>query len=198
MHIQIQCCGIVLMLVLFYFYMRQRRIALHTQRTFLNVFWSTFACIAVDILSIGTIEYRHLFPPVFVDLVAKTYLITLLGVALSALSYMCSDIYRNQGQYRQEMRKYLILTGIGVLGTYLVPIRYHYSTDGKQVLYTHGPSLYVTYGMALVFFVTIFYLLHKKKERINPRRREAVCIWLLVWIAASQIQFMYTEILIVG
>ena len=75
MHIQIQCCGIVLMLVLFYFYMRQRRIALHTQRTFLNVFWSTFACIAVDILSIGTIE---------------------LGVALSALSYMCSDIYRNQ------------------------------------------------------------------------------------------------------
>ncbi len=198
MHIQIQCCGIVLMLVLFYFYMRQRRIALHTQRTFLNVFWSTFACIAVDILSIGTIEYRHLFPPVFVDLVAKTYLITLLGVALSALSYMCSDIYRNQGQYRQEMRKYLILTGIGVLGTYLVPIRYHYSADGKQVLYTHGPSLYVTYGMALVFFVTIFYLLHKKKERINPRRREAVCIWLLVWIAASQIQFMYTEILIVG
>ncbi len=186
------------MLVLFYFYMRQRRIALHTQRTFLNVFWATFACIAVDILSIGTIEYRQLFPPVFVDLVAKTYLITLLGVALSALSYVCADIYRNHGQYRREMRKYLILTGIGVLGTYLVPIRYHYSADGKQVLYTHGPSLYVTYGMALVFFVAIFYLLHKKKERINPRRREAVCLWLLIWIAASQIQFMYTEILIVG
>ncbi len=56
MHIQIQCCGIVLMLVLFYFYMRQRRISLDTQKAFLNVFWATLICITVDILSIGAIE----------------------------------------------------------------------------------------------------------------------------------------------
>lgn len=198
MHIQIQCCGIVLMLVLFYFYMRQRRISLNTQKAFLSVFWATFICIAVDILSIETIKYQHIFPELFVKFAAKSYLVTLLGVALSALAYMYVDIYTREDIHRQKMRKYLILAGITVLGTYAVPIHFHYAEDGKSVMYTHGPSLYVTYGMALVFFVTILYLLKKEKAKINPRRREAVCIWLLVWIAASQIQFMYTEILIVG
>ncbi|NDO49401.1 EAL domain-containing protein [Lachnospiraceae bacterium MD335] len=198
MHIQIQCCGIVLMLVLFYFYMRQRRISLDTQKAFLNVFWATLICITVDILSIGAIEYRHVLSEPFAKFVAKTYLVTLLGVALSALSYMCVDIYTVREIYQKQMRKYRIMTLIGVAATYAVPLHYSYTSDGANVKYTYGPSVYVTYGMALVFFITILCLMKKEKAKINPRRREAVCIWLLVWVVASQIQFMYTELLIVG
>lgn len=198
MHIQIQCCGIVLMLVLFYFYMRQRRIALNTQKAFLHIYLATFLCIVVDILSIGVIENRHLFPRLFVDFVSKSYLVTLLFVALSAYAYMCSDIYTRIDVFHKKMKVYRLLTLAGVIGTYAAPIDYHYSEDGKSVLYTHGPSLYVTYGVALVLFATIFYRLIKEKARINPRRREAICFWLIIWLAASQIQFMYTELLIVG
>ncbi len=198
MQIQIQCCGIVLMMVLFYFYIRQKRIALNTQRAFLGVYGATFACIVLDVFSIGVIEYRHVLSEVFAKFVAKSYLVSLLGVALSALSYMCVDIYAKREVYWQQMRKYLVLTAAGVLGIYAVPLYYQYSADGAMVEYTYGPSVYVTYGMALIFFVRIFYLLHKERAKINPRRREAVCIWLLVWIVASQLQFMYTDILIVG
>ncbi len=198
MQIQIQCCGIVLMMVLFYFYIRQKRIALNTQRAFLGVYGATFACIVLDVFSIGVIEYRHVLSEVFAKFVAKSYLVSLLGVALSALSYMCVDIYAKREVYWQQMRKYLVLTAAGVLGIYAVPLYYQYSADGAKVEYTYGPSVYVTYGMALIFFVRIFYLLHKERAKINPRRREAVCIWLLVWIVASQLQFMYTDILIVG
>lgn len=198
MQIQIQCCGIVLMMVLFYFYIRQKRIALNTQWAFLGVYGATFACIVLDVFSIGVIEYRHVLSEVFAKFVAKSYLVSLLGVALSALSYMCVDIYAKREVYWQQMRKYLVLTAAGVLGIYAVPLYYQYSADGAKVEYTYGPSVYVTYGMALIFFVRIFYLLHKERAKINPRRREAVCIWLLVWIVASQLQFMYTDILIVG
>ncbi len=198
MQIQIQCCGIVLMMVLFYFYIRQKRIALKTQWAFLGVYGATFACILLDVFSIGVIEYRHVLSETFARFVAKTYLVSLLGVALSALSYMCVDIYAKQEVYRRQMRKYLVLTAAGVLGTYAAPLYYQYSADGTKVDYTYGPSVYVTYGVVLLFFVRIFYLLRKEKAKINPRRREAVCIWLLVWIVASQIQFMYTDILIVG
>lgn len=198
MHIQIQCCGIVLMLVLFYFYMRQKRIALETQKAFLVVFWASFVCIAFDIFSIVVIEYRHVLSEPFAKFIAKTYLITLLGVAVSALAYMCVDIYAKRDDYWRDMRKYLALGLIGAIGTYAVPLYYNYSPDGTEVLYTYGPSVYVTYGVALVFFIRIFYLMKKEKARINPRRREAVCIWLVAWIVASQIQFMYTNVLIVG
>lgn len=198
MQIQIQCCGIVLMMVLFYFYIRQKRIALRTQSAFLGVYGATFVCIVLDVFSIGVIEYRHVLSEAFARFVAKSYLVSLLGVALSALSYMCVDIYAKQKEYWQQMRTYLILTAAGVVSTYAAPLYYQYSADGTKVEYTYGPSVYVTYCISLIFFVRIFYLLHREKAKINPRRREAVCIWLLIWIVASQIQFMYTDILIVG
>lgn len=198
MKIQIQCCGIVLMLVLFYFYMRQRRISLKSQRAFLYVYLATFLCIVVDVLSIFVIENRHFFSQLFVDFVAKSYLVTLLLVAFSAFAYVCVDVYKQISVFRRKIKLVFSLTLAGVAGTYIAPIEYHYSEDGKSILFTHGPSLYVTYGVALIFFAAIFYLLIKEKAKINPRRREAVCLWLIIWIAASQIQFMYTEVLIVG
>ncbi len=198
MHIQIQCCGVVLMLVLFYFYMRQKRIALESQKAFLGVFWASLICIVFDIFSIIVIEYRHVLSEPFAKFVAKTYLITLLGVAISALAYVYVDIYPKKKDYWHDFRKYAVLWVIGAIGTYAVPLYYNYSADGTEVLYTYGPSVYVTYGVSLVFFVRIFYLIKKEKAKINPRRREAVCIWLVAWIVASQIQFMYTNLLIVG
>lgn len=198
MHIQIQCCGIVLLLVLFYFYVRQKRISLYTQKAFWGVFWATFVCVVFDVVSIIVIQHRHELSEPFAKFVAKTYLITLLTVAISALSYICVDIYTNVDVYKKEMKKYWALMLLGAIGTYAVPLHYNYSADGTEVLYTFGPSVYVTYGVSLIFFVRVFYLMYKEKARMNPRRREAVCIWLAMWIGASQIQFMYTNLLIVG
>lgn len=198
MHIQIQCCGIVLMLVLFYFYMHQKRISLDTQKAFLGVFWATFFCIVMDIVSIGAIQYRHVLTEPFAKFVAKTYLVTLLGVALSALLYMCVDIYTNKEDYQKQTYVYLLMTLAGAVGVYAAPLHYQYMNNGVDVKYTYGPSVYVTYGMALVFFVRIVYLLRKERTKINFRRREAVYLWLFIWIVASQIQFMYTNLLIVA
>ena len=131
MSIQMQCCGIVLMLLLFYFYIRQKRISLNTQKAFLRVFWATFFCLAFDILSICAIEYRHVIGETFTKIIAKTYLITLLLVAHSALTYMCVDIYETQEIYRQKMKKYMLMLTLGIIGTYAVPIDYHYAEDGK-------------------------------------------------------------------
>ncbi|MCM1272019.1 MAG: EAL domain-containing protein [Clostridium sp.] len=164
----------------------------------MRVFWATFFCLVFDILSIVAIWHRHLLGAGFVKLIAKSYLVTLLFVAYTALTYMCVDMFETREMYRKRMKLYTALLAAGIAGTYAAPIDYHYAEDGKTVLYTHGPSLFVTYGMALVFFAIIFYMLVQKKGKINPRRREAVFIWLIIWIVASQIQFMYTNILIVG
>lgn len=198
MHIQIQCCGIVLMMVLFYFYIRQKRIALYSERAFLGVFWASFISMIFDIASIIVIEYRHVLSEPFARFIAKTYLVTLIGVAVSALAYMCVDIYAKRENYRQEIGITCVLAAAGVIGTYAAPLHYNYAADGRTVLYTYGPSVYVTYGVSLVFFARTVYLMFKEKEKINPRRREAVCIWIALWIAGSQIQFMYTNLLIVS
>ena len=199
MHIQLQCCGIVLMLVLFYFYMRQRRISLDTEKAFLGVFLSTFVCIILDIFSISAIAYRHVLSEPFAKIVTKTYLVTLLGVSVSALSYMCVNVYAdNRKAYKKQMNIYLLMQFIGIIATYAAPLYYGYTNDGADVKYTYGPSVYVTYGMALIFFLRILYLSQKEKAKINPSRREAIVVWMLIWIVASQIQFMFTNFLIVS
>lgn len=43
------------MLVLFYFYVRQKRISLYTQKAFWSVFWTTFICVVFDVLVVVVI-----------------------------------------------------------------------------------------------------------------------------------------------
>ena len=52
MHIQIQCCGIVLMMVLLFFYLRQKRIRLNTEKSFMRAFCLNLFCIMLDVFSV--------------------------------------------------------------------------------------------------------------------------------------------------
>lgn len=74
MPIQVQCCGLFLMVVLLYFYGRQKTIKLNTGRAFRNVFLMTFVCIIFDVLSCIAISNRGVISGFAVDFVRKTYL----------------------------------------------------------------------------------------------------------------------------
>lgn len=198
MHIQVQCCGIVLMMVLLFFYLRQKRMALKTERAFLRAFCVTLACIVFDILSIIVIAKRNILPQIFVEFICKSYLVTLLCVALCALSYVCVDVYSTKKQYKKIVSKYDFGALIGMFIIYALPIHYQIAEDGETVLYTYGPSVFATYILAIGLLIVTFYLMKKQKNKINPRRREAVSLWMGIWIGASLIQFFNNELLIVG
>ncbi|MDE6607746.1 MAG: hypothetical protein K2K54_08340, partial [Lachnospiraceae bacterium] len=198
MHIQVQCCGIVLMMVLLFFYLRQKRMALKTEKAFLKAFCVTLACIVFDILSLIVIAKRNILPQIFVEFICKSYLVTLLCVALCALSYVCVDVYPTKKQYRKTVSKYELGSLAGIVIIYTLPIHYQIAGDGETVLYTYGPSVLATYILAIGLLIATFYLMKKEKNKINPRRREAVSLWMGIWIGASLIQFFNNELLIVG
>lgn len=198
MHIQVQCCGIILMLLLLFFYLRQRRVSLKTEQAFLRAFCVTLACIVFDILSIVVIARKEELPNLFVELICKSYLVTLIGVALCALSYICVDVYSTKKHYKKEVLKYQLSALVGMLFIYILPIHYQFGEDGKTVLYTYGPSVISTYIFAVGLLIVIFYLMKKEKNKISPRRREAVGLWMGIWLCASLIQFLNNELLIVG
>lgn len=198
MHIQVQCCGIALMVVLLIFYLRQRRVSLKTERAFLRAFCVTMACIVFDILSIIVIAHKDELPSFLVELICKSYLVTLLGVAMGALSYVCVDVYVTKERYKKAVVKYEFSAIVGTLAIYILPIHYQFGEDGQTVLYSYGPSVLATYVFALALLVVTFYLMWKEKGKINPRRREAVRLWMGIWIGASLIQFFNNELLIVG
>lgn len=198
MHIQIQCCGIVLMMVLLFFYMRQKRISMNTEKAFLRAFCLNLFCIVLDVFSVVVIYQRDWLPGWFVDFVCKSYLITLVGVALCSLLYICVDVYVSKAEYRKAVRRYELIALIDAVLVYILPIYYQFDEDGTTFLVTYGPSNLVAFWVAIGFLVVNFFLMKKEKNKINPRRREAVLTWMVIWVCAAMLQYCYDGMLVLG
>lgn len=198
MHIQMQCCGIVLMLVLLFFYLRQKRISLNTERAFLRALCFNLFCVIFDVFSIIVIYCRDWLPGWFVDFICKSYLVTLVGVALCSLLYICVDIYDKKEDYKRVVRRYEIITIIDAVLVYITPIYYQFDEDGTTFLVTYGPSNMIAFWVAVGFLVVNSYLMVKERNKINPRRREAVWTWMIIWIFAAMLQYTYSGMLVLG
>lgn len=197
MPIQVQCCGLFLMVMLLYFYGNQKTIKLNTGRAFRNVFLMTFVCIIFDILSCIAITNRDVLADILVDFVSKTYLATLVGVTFLALMYICADIYIVKSVYNKAMLRYGIVVAVAVIMIYLLPIDYYVNVE-EGVLYSQGPSCYATYGFALTSVIIVTVRLIGDRTKISKSRRIAVMIWLGVWVMAALIQFFFPKLLLVG
>lgn len=197
MPIQVQCCGLVLMAILFYFYRTQKTIKLNTGNAFRNAFCMTFVCVLFDILSCVAISSRDIFPMFGVKLISKTYLVTLVGVTFFALMYICTDIYTVKSTYNKIMLRYSAVALIAVALIYALPIDF-YEDKAEGVLYSYGASDYATYGFALATIIIVSVRLVTDRKKISANRRMAVIIWLGVWILAAVLQFLFPKLLLVG
>lgn len=197
MDIRMQCGGVILMVVLLFFYLRQKRISLDTEKAFFRALLVTLLCIILDIFSILALDHRSRLPELLVRILCKSYLVTLMGVAFCGLLYVCVDIYPNKN-YRKKVRKYKFAAMVGTALIFILPMEYQYAADGTTIIYTYGASVYFTYVFAVGFLIINFFLMTKEKTRINPARREAVRLWMIIWIGSSLIQLFNSNLLIVG
>ncbi|MDE7362411.1 MAG: EAL domain-containing protein [Oscillospiraceae bacterium] len=197
MPIQMQCCGLILMAILFYFYKSQKTIKLNTGRAFWRSFCMTFICIVSDILSCIVIVEQDRLPLVVVELVSKTYLVTLAGVTYFALLYICTDIYSTKSAYNRIMLRYGIFVAVAVILIYALPIHF-YCDMSERVLYSYGASDYATYAFALTTIVIVSVRVIREKSKISGNRRMAVLTWLGVWVLAALVQFFNPKLLLVG
>ncbi|MBD5130214.1 MAG: EAL domain-containing protein [Ruminococcaceae bacterium] len=197
MPIQMQCCGLVLMAILLYFYKSQKTIKLNTSRAFLNAFFMTFVCILFDIISCIAITNAEFIPDFLVRFISKTYLVTLVGVGFFALMYICTEIYSVKSEYNKTMLRYSFIVVVAVILIYALPIEI-YSDEEAGVLYSAGPSAIATYCVALATVITVVVRLVRDKAKVSRARRISVISWMGVWVAAALIQFFNPKLLLVG
>lgn len=196
MNIKVQCCGLVLLVVLFIFYSNQKKLYLLTEKVFIREFATVALCLLLDILSIVALVQRDKIPMVFVYILCKAYLVSLIAVALGAILYVCTDIYKQKSLYEKERLQYLILFLAASVMVFVLPIKFNVETDGG--IYTYGPSIYVTYATVVLMVVIILFQIHMHKGSMNPDRRKAVILWMGLWLLAALVQFVKPEFLIVG
>lgn len=194
MNIQMQVGGLLISLLLLYFYSRHEIVGLYTEKLFRRALYVTVICLILDILSIVLIVNRDHFPLWVVQLECKAYLVSLISNGYTALIYACSDIY-----HREQTSRYASLLGVGTIlwGVLIFALPINIFCEG-HVVYTYGPACLATYAGALTLLLGTLFVITKNRDRMVYKRRRAIMIWLVMWICAALIQFINNSILLVG
>ena len=194
MNIQIQVCGMIILVLLFLFYKSQKSLQLYTEKAFYMVFCMALINLTLDILSILFIEYRNMFADVIVLGVCKVYIISLVWEAVFALHYVLVDLLTEKTHRRWKM--YLvILTFIQSVIISALPIYIHHE---EGVTYTYGPSTLVVYAFTLIYILATIVVLSVFGKKLNKRRRFATGVWMCIWVTGALLQYFNSELLVVG
>lgn len=194
MNIQMQVCGLIVLVLLLYFYKRQDTVGLFTEILFKRALYTCIVCLVLDILSVILIMNMEKLPLPLVRLECKMYLVSLVCTGYVALVYACSDAFR-----LAKANQIVKMMGIAVIAVsfviFVLPIRIF--REGTMV-YTYGPSCMATYiGAVVLILVTLFYVT-RSKNGMNPRRSRAIRIWMGIWLLSAVIQLFNSELLLVG
>lgn len=195
MNIQVQCCGLAILFLLWIFYFGQKPLGLYSVKMFLITMGMTSFCVSMDILSIMAIHHKEQIPGILLAFICKTYIVSLVWVGYFGLLYSGTELAKTRQERMEQNRAYTAVVLTGTVLIYILPI--HYYQEGR-VVYTYGPSCMATYSLALMFvLLTLFKMLARGKE-MNAKRRKTVIIWMVIWMTAAFIQFLNAELLLVG
>lgn len=195
MNIAVQCCGIAILILIWYFSLRQKPLGLESEKLFLITMGMTSLCVVLDILSIVAINARGSISEFLLAFICKTYIVSLIWVGYWGLIYSSTDFIGTKAELRKKNRIYTVILLTGTVLIYILPIYYY--LEGN-IVYTYGPSCMATYVFALLFVLATLYKVVIKGSEMNPRRRRAIIVWMCIWIIAAVTQFFNANLLLVG
>lgn len=195
MNIQVQCCGVVVLILIWYFSLRQKPLGLETAKLFLITLGVNSFCIVMDIFSIVAICSRDQIPGFLLAMICKTYIVSLIWGGYFALIYSSTDYIDTREERRKKNKLYTVIVLVATVLIYILPIYYYQKGD---IIYTYGPSCITTYAVALLFVLVTLYKVGVRGGKMNPKRRRAIIIWMIIWIIAAVTQFLNARLLLVG
>ena len=195
MNIEVQCCGIAILVLIWFFALRQKLLGLASEKLFLVTMGVNTFCLVMDIISVIAINYRELISEFLLALICKTYIASLVWVGYFGLIYSNSDFKEAKSQKNKKLGVYTLILLFGTLLIYILPIYYY--LEGN-IVYTYGPSCMATYGFALLFVLVTLFKVGVKGKDMNPKRRRAIIMWMFIWIVAALTQFFNANLLLVS
>ncbi len=203
MTIQMQCCGICMLLVLLLFYARHKRTNLLTEQVFRLVICTALLCLVLDVSSILVInaafdpDYPRA-PMLLADLMGKAYLVSLTAIGLVTLLYVCAGVYYDRpALLRRRAFTYGALELAALVSVFLLPIGYDFDEAGV-VTNTSGPSVYAAYCFIGLYLALIVIHLVRHRSRLSRPHLAAVTVWMALWVGAFVAHILDHSLLLAG
>lgn len=197
MNIEIQCCGLVLMITIFVMYTLSGsgRFILYSAKLFIAALLVSITAICFDITSMVALYYINEIPQWLTEIACKAYIISLVFEATSSLVYSMYDCFVYT-KYRRFAYICLTLDIISSIVIAILPIKFN--VDDPSHAFTEGPSVMATYAACLGVLTVTLFLLIRYGKRMNAQRHRAVLLWVLSWVVAALIQFFNNRLLLIG
>ena len=194
MNIQVQLCGLCILSLLIVILKSHKTLRLYKEKVFYAVLCIITTSLIGDVLSLVAIRFQHVLPRFFVNFLCKSYIITLIWGAWSALIYVVTDL-TSETKHWQLTRRALLLVAAQSALIYALPIQIY--AEGAQV-YTYGTAVLAVYLFVGLYIIATLTAVFVFRKQLNPRRRFAILLWMLIWIASTMVQFFNSDLLIVG
>ena len=194
LNIQVQICGLFIILVIMRFFYGNKKLGLFTEKVFSRALLGSFVSLILDIVSIVLIVNSDKIPEFIVRTVCKVYLISLLSMGFAGFDYILSDLL-TEAKYKVVIRYVVILLLAESIAILATPIYWY--TD-ENISYTYGLSTTVMTVFTFGFFAATTGIVIFKRKNLNPRRAVAMGFWMGTWVVLATIQFFIRELLLVG
>ena len=197
MNINIQCCSIILLLVIIYMYKCSRRLPLNSNKAFQSSLYMTLAGLLLDVASSVGIAYSEKLPAGVVEFLCKTHVASLLLIAMMAVAYVFTSVMNHLPSYKRIILGASIISALEISLIYLLPITISYDAVNKTSSVS-GPSTIVAYVSAGAAILFNLIQLHHYRKHIYDRQRKIVVAWMCMWLTATLVQLMFEKVMVVG
>ena len=196
LNIELQCCGLAMLIVLLLLYVREKNLDIFSRRLFFRALISCIICISLDILSIIAIygAVYGSFPSFATQAVCKLYIISLIAQSYQGFLYAAGEFFA-VNTHRNLKIAFAGWTILGCALTAVLPINYF--MDGR-VVYSSGPSTIATYITVFVLIISTIVMAFLRTSHSSSRRRRAILLWQGIWLLAAALQFIFPKLLLVG
>lgn len=191
-----QMCGVVICLILAFFYNQQRKLDLETQNAFVRVWKIVFIGLVLDITSMFIIRHEDFFSHTLAMVVCNAYLLTIVWKQVFGVLYIDTYISEQHDFKQKETWAYMIYGIIGSIIIIVTPISG--MMDRGRSGYHFGQATITAYVLAIILLIRMLWMLTQYRRQMTKNSRRSAYYWVSLCLLATLVQFLNNELMIAG
>ena len=176
-----------------YFSAAKERTPLH--RTFAMLLVTVLAHLALDGVTVWTVNHLDTVPRLLNDAVHRLFLGSMALVIYLFYQYIAILVEEETGKPRLLDGPAKVFLAAAELGNFLLPISYTVTPAGN---YSSGPYMLVPYGAVAFYLLLCAGLLVVNRRQIDPKRKRVIGFALIIEVTICALQWMNHTWLISG
>ena len=195
MNTSMQICGIIVLCVLLVlFSMKRNKLFLNTEKTFLVTAIVTLFANTMDIICQFILD-DPTSSSLVMEIGNKIYQMSLVLIMCCAMLYVSRDIFVESDVFMKKSWYFLAIFCVSAVTIAVLPETIS-TIPGR--LYARGPSVVATYAFCIYYMIAIIIRVNVMRNRMNRDRRNAINLWMVLWVVAALAEFVFPHLLIVS